>query len=140
MDKKYELLTDNPLEYKGRTLYHIRALKDFADVRAGEVGGQIESEKNLSQSGDCWLYSGTICDEAQVYDNAQITDSDVSDAAQIYGNAQVIGSSIMGKAIVHGEARAFYVQIGGQAEITGSAWVAHDFYDGKVTGTKYIYD
>lgn len=32
-------------------LHQIRALKDFNDVRAGDLGGYIEGEYNLSQTG-----------------------------------------------------------------------------------------
>ena len=46
MEKKYEL-TDKTKVYDGCTLHRIRALKDFGDVKAGDLGGWIESEKNL---------------------------------------------------------------------------------------------
>ena len=34
-NKKYEL-TDITMEFKGRTLYRIRALKNFSDVKKGD--------------------------------------------------------------------------------------------------------
>lgn len=58
----------------GRTLYRIEALKDFADVCKGDKGGFVESENNLSQVYDCWVYGS-----AGVYGNAKV-----------YGNAEVI--------------------------------------------------
>lgn len=48
-DKKYELLKDDYKEVYRFKLYRIRALKDFGDVKKGEVGGYIEKEENLSQ-------------------------------------------------------------------------------------------
>ena len=48
-------------------LHRIRATKDFSDVKAGDFGGFIQDESNLSQEGDCWIY-----DEAKVYDGAVI--------------------------------------------------------------------
>jgi hypothetical protein len=51
---KYKL-TENFIEYKGKKLYQIQSLKNFSDVAVGELGGYIESEKNLSQEGDCWI-------------------------------------------------------------------------------------
>ena len=45
---KYKL-TENFIEYKGKKLYQIQSLKNFSDVAVGELGGYIESEKNLSQ-------------------------------------------------------------------------------------------
>ena len=54
-------------------LYRIRALKDFGDVKAGDLGGYIESERNLSQEGDCWVYDkAKVTDEAKIYGNAKI--------------------------------------------------------------------
>lgn len=46
------------------TLYQIEALKDFSDVKSGDLGGWIEKESNLSQEGNCWV-SGN----AMVYGN-----------------------------------------------------------------------
>lgn len=45
--KKYKL---GKLEYvdKTRWLYRIIALKNFADVKKGDIGGFIKSENNLS--------------------------------------------------------------------------------------------
>lgn len=45
MNKKYELLKNDCINYKGRTLYRIKALKDFRNIKAGELGGYIENEK-----------------------------------------------------------------------------------------------
>ena len=56
MDKKYKL-SDSALKTSvNKNLYVIIALKDFSDVKAGDVGGFVESEDNLSQVGDCWIY------------------------------------------------------------------------------------
>lgn len=50
MKKKYEL-TDQTIDVDGRTLHRIKALRDFSDVLAGELGGWIEKEENLSHAG-----------------------------------------------------------------------------------------
>lgn len=42
---KYELLKNNFIEYKGRKLYRIRALKSFSDIKCGDIGGYVENEK-----------------------------------------------------------------------------------------------
>ena len=76
--KKYEL-TDEKKEFRGRTLYRIKAIVDFSDVKAGDLGGFIEGERNLSHIGDSWVYSS-----AKVYDNALVCGS-----AEVYGNAKV---------------------------------------------------
>lgn len=66
--KKYKL-TDETIEFKGRTLYRIEALRNFRDVKAGDKGGFVESEENLSQEGDCWIYGDT-----KVIENAVVAD------------------------------------------------------------------
>jgi hypothetical protein len=90
MTKKYELSTETKTVY-GHKLYRIRALKDFGKVKAGYLGGWIESEKNLSQANTAWVYNDAkIFGNALVYGNAQVYgDALVSGDAQVYGNAKV---------------------------------------------------
>ena len=47
---KYEL-TNETKQVDDVTLYRIRALKDFADVKTGDLGGWVQSTANLSQEG-----------------------------------------------------------------------------------------
>ena len=86
MDKKYEINSD------GRVV----ALRDFGNVKAGDVGGVVESENNLSHDGDCW-----VSDDAWVYGNAR-----VSGNAEVYVNAQVSGD--IGDISVCGELKNKY--------------------------------
>lgn len=51
--KKYELTNKT---IPGTNLRRIRALRDFGDVKAGDLGGFVESEKNLSHGGCCWVF------------------------------------------------------------------------------------
>ena len=53
--KKYELTAESIVKF-GRTLFRIKALVAFGDVEEGELGGFIEKEKNLDQSGNAWVY------------------------------------------------------------------------------------
>lgn len=76
MEKKYRL-TEETKEWCGRTLHRIEALKDFGDVKAGDKGGWIAKEENLSHQGDAWVYG-----EARV-----------SDSACVSGSARVSGSA-----------------------------------------------
>ena len=107
--KKYEILENSKMVYKGRKFYRIRALKDFADVKAGDLGGYIQCEENLSQEGNCW-----VCDDAQVYSSAQV-----------YGNAKVYGSArVFGYAKIYGNAKVFgNAQVYDEAEVYGWARV-----------------
>ena len=52
--KKYELTTDTKVIF-GRKLFRIKALMSFGDVKEGDLGGYIESENNLSHSGEAWV-------------------------------------------------------------------------------------
>ena len=49
------------------------------------VGGWIESEQNLAQEGECWVF-----DDAMVYGNAKVCETaQVCDNAQVFGKARV---------------------------------------------------
>lgn len=54
--KKYELLTNDTINLAGRTLYRIKALRDFGNVKKGDLGGYVEKEENLSHNGSAWVY------------------------------------------------------------------------------------
>ncbi len=103
-EKKYELVLDRQIIVGRTTLYRIRALKDFGNVKAGDLGGFVRSEENLSQLGDCWVF-----DDAKIYDQVV-----VSDGAQIHGLSCVFGHSwvgdrgrVLGNAQVFGYGRVF---------------------------------
>ena len=75
MKKKYKL-TEETKEWCGHTLHRIEALKDFGDVKAGDKGGWIEKEENLSHQGDAWVYgSAWVYGDACVSDSARVSDS-----------------------------------------------------------------
>lgn len=72
MEKKYEL-TDEILEVGGRVLHRINALRNFGNIKQGEIGGWIENEDNLSHCGDCWVYGNAkVLGNAEVYGNAEV--------------------------------------------------------------------
>ena len=76
--KKYELTSDTKIVF-GHILYRIKALSSFGCVSAGDLGGFLESEKNLSQNGDAWVYG-----DAEVYGDAWVYGD-----ARVYGDAEV---------------------------------------------------
>ena len=53
--KKYKL-TSETTGCDGFILYRIEALMDFSDVKTGDKGGFVQSENNLSQLGNAWVY------------------------------------------------------------------------------------
>lgn len=112
--KKYELTSETKV-FLGKTLYRIKALVQFGNVNAGDLGGWIEKEENLSQSGNAWVYG-----DASVYGDARVSgDASVSGNAWVYGNAEVSGDArVYGNARVSGDARVY-----GDAEVYGNARV-----------------
>ncbi|WBM68843.1 YdcK family protein [Buttiauxella sp. WJP83] len=85
-------------------LWQVMALYDFGDVKAGQLGGWIENEDNLSQHGHCWIYGS----ECVVYGG-----SNVADDAQIHGSstlchqAHVSGKSFVEQSLISGECHIF---------------------------------
>ena len=83
---KYQF-TGQSICFAGKKLYRIIAVKDFGNVKAGTLGGFIETEKNLSQEGDCWAFS-----DSKIFGNAVVTDFvRVIRNARIGGDAKVYG-------------------------------------------------
>lgn len=110
---KYRLISEDYKEIFGKKLYRIEALKDFSDVKAGSLGGYIESEDNLSHDGNAWVY-----DNAMVYGNAIIRDNArIGDKAMTWDNAVICDNGCVGgNAWVSDNAR-----VGGDARVGGNA-------------------
>lgn len=62
-NKKYELLEDDFIEYDGKRLYRIKSLKDFGYIKKDDLGGYIESENNLSHTGNSWVSGNAVVKE-----------------------------------------------------------------------------
>ena len=94
--KKFELTNEFITNMFGTKLFRIRALVEFGDVEAGELGGYVEKESNLGHDDNAWVYDNAwVCGNALVYDNALV-----------YGNARVYGNAwVYGNARVCGDAR-----------------------------------
>ena len=133
MNKKYEL-TDESIICNGRKLYRIRALKDFSDIKNGDLGGYVESEYNLSQEDNCWIY-----DNAKVYDDAE-----VSGKAEVFGNAEVYDNAeVFEDALVFGNAKInSHALVYGYAEVYSNALVCEDtevYGHAEIYGNTQVY-
>lgn len=111
--RKFEL-TNNTIEHLGRTLYQIKCIKPFGNVKFGDLGGWIEKEENLSQKGNCWVYDNAkvfddafVHHNAKIFDNAQVYDeAHVDNNAKVYEDANVYGTAyICEHALVHGSTK-----------------------------------
>lgn len=130
VQRKYEF-TSETKEFSGHTLHRIRAVRDFdtefCHVKAGDLGGWIESEKNLDQDYTAW-----VADEAMVFEKVC-----VSEEACVSGHAQVFGEAIVtGGAEVTDNARIFgtafildSVKIYGDTQFCGDTMVSDAVYD-----------
>ena len=144
--KKY-ILTDDTLKFEGHLLHRIQAVANFGNVQAGDLGGWIESQVNLSQYGDCWIY-----DEAKVYGHAHVGgNARVSEDAHVYENARVHGdayvcnySEVFGNACVTDTARVYHnAKIFGNALIYDNAMVFGDaciYGEARIFGGAHVYD
>ena len=132
MSKKYELTKETETLAGGTVLRRIRALRDIPrfDVKAGELGGFVEEENNLSQDGDAWVFGN-----AKVYGKALVSgNARVFGNAKIYGKALVSGNArVFGDAWVFGNAKIFgdaevsdYAEVSGDARVSGNANVSGD--------------
>ena len=138
--KKYEL-TEETVTVYGKTLYRIRAVRDFGSVKTGEFGGYIEKEENLSHFGNAWVYGN-----AKVYGDARVSgDARVFDNAWVYGEARVSGNAwaygevqVAGHAWSYGDARVFgNAWVYGDARVSENAWV---YGDARVSGDARVFD
>jgi len=109
---KYEMI-------RSGDLFRIKALKDFSDVDAGDLGGLVDNEYNLSQEGDCWIYlNACALEDSRVFENAKIMGSArVSNEAKVYGHAKLFDQV---KAL--GESKIFgHAELHNQVEISDRA-------------------
>ena len=93
--KKFELTNEFITNMFGTKLFRIRALVEFGDVEAGELGGYVEKESNLGHDDNAWVYGDAqVSGDARVYGNAWVYgDAQVSGDARVYGNARVCGDA-----------------------------------------------
>ena len=116
--KKYELTHIRDPKLWDVYLYRIRALRDIPryNVQAGDLGGFIASENNLSQEGDCWVGDNAwVNGYTRVEDNAWVKDNAwVSAFARVSGNAIIAGNACL----------EYDAQVKGDALVSGNARVA----------------
>ena len=170
-DKKYEIELDDCIERDGKKLYRIRALAHFGEpadpndpypnlhkqmVHPGDLGGYIESEANLDQQGNSWVYDTSIVmGNARVQNNAVVgRNSEILDNAIIAGHAIVDGGCIVrGNAFVCGDsvvldrstiddfcildqsAAISHTQLKEKVYLGNRTWIAHSVLVGNIAIT-----
>ena len=117
MKKKYELLKTDTYNMNGKTLYRIIAIRNFGDIKKGEIGGFVESERNLSHNGNCWIH-----DDAKVYEKGKVYgDAQIYDHSMVYGKAKVYGHAKLFKSSLVTENAKIY----GSSCLTGFTAIRH---------------
>lgn len=145
--EKYKILKDDTIERDGKTLYRIQALRDFGDVKAGDLGGYIESEDNLSHCGNCWIYKEPDeCEPNIVYGNAHVYD-DAKVDGQLNSKSEYVASCIYGERKKFKKFSESTTKILGNSTVIASNISAESYIekytvDGEVTemsNDRYIY-
>ena len=107
---KYRLLLSDRCVIDGVTLYRIQALKDFGDVKAGDLGGYIADSSQLSQNGNCWIYSksnklvsGRVTENAIINSLGSNRDSIINGDVFICENSKILNDvDIFGSVDIRG--------------------------------------
>lgn len=73
MNNNWKIRKDLSIEFDGHVLFRIECIRDFAEIKAGTLGGYIEKEENLS--GHAW-----VADNAKIYGESR-----VCGISEIYG-------------------------------------------------------
>ena len=94
---KHFRLTEETIQWQGRTLHRIEATRDSYWANAGDLGGFVESEDNLTN--ESW-----VADEAKVWGGARLWHySTAYGSAQIFDDCNLLeGVVVSGEARVHG--------------------------------------
>ena len=103
-DPKYELTTDTIVNQNGAVLYRIRAIKDFSDIKSGQLGGYVGSYDNLNLYDDSWIdENSSVSGAVYITDNSYISWSRIytvaSERFNVIGNAFIYKCNIMNSTI-----------------------------------------
>lgn len=158
---KYEL-TDESMELdENKILFRIKALRDIPSqgVKAGDLGGWVQSYGNLSFAGNCWVFdnakvyagacvhgNATVCNTAVVCDSAEVCDrahisgnAKVCDQASIFGECAICNDvKVSGSALVYERSVVSDdAQVYGYAQVYGDARVRDN---SEIYETAHVYD
>lgn len=140
--KKYEFTGDEK-EYKQTTFRQIRALVDIPlhGVKAGDLGGWLEEERNLSHEGLSWVNQDSyVLRSAKVRENAHVCGESIIDfRSSIYGNAFVQNSVVHGINTIGENAVVKDSDIRGHCSVHGNTRIESSELSGLfVKGDAYI--
>lgn len=113
--KKYEMVPEGKL-------FRITLLRDIGRLKRGTRGGLIESEKNLSHDGGCWVdEDSTVTGNAVVMGNSKIMESHIYGSAMVDTKGLVMFSKVYGDAKILHSAEVISAEVSGKAVIKDTA-------------------
>ena len=141
MSNKYELTNEAIMSPNRHLLYRIRSLVYiYGVVNAGDLGGYVESEKNLTHKGTAWVGGNAwVYGDAKIYDHARITGN-----AHVWGQAKVFGhTKVWGEACIYGNAKIYdSAAVYANAQIFDNTYVsdtARIYGDTSVFGDAHVF-
>ena len=94
-EKKYELI---PVLHPKVQIFQLKSLKDFSDVKKGDLGGYVHDENTLSHNGDCWIYQESCVGNGCKVDG----NSKISNGVTLLGDVLVEDTTINGRIVISG--------------------------------------
>lgn len=121
LDRTREGKITNKKTGEKTSIFQIVALVDIPSigVKAGDTGGFIEDESNLSQEGECWIFDTSVVAQGSL----------VAGHAIIKNNSKVWGGSRVFDAAVS-KAEIFSSLIGNQCVVDSSKVITSNCYEG----------
>ena len=97
-------------------------------MRQGDLGGFVQSENNLSQEGNCWIFQSAIAAE----DAVVAGDAKICDLAVIRGSALVSGNAVIrNRSLVEDRAIVMAGVVEEDSQIAGNARITENLLSQK---------
>lgn len=134
MQKKYEFTGETMLI--GNSIGEKTIVKEIVslinienhNVKAGDKGGWIESDKNLSHSGSAWVSADSfVMDDAAVNGHGYIESTTLRERAIVGNQAIIRNSTLAGEAKVHDSAQVINSHLDGDTLIGEQSIVSNCF-------------
>lgn len=135
MRRKYEFTGETKEHPSLRGLVRLKKIRSLIDmpghrVKAGDEGGWIETEENLSHAGTCWLDEDSfVADHAMLKDHAYLEKSSLTEQAEVGGHALIKRSTIHDEFAVNGNAAVTDSVLTGTGVINGESQVSDSLID-----------
>lgn len=120
------------------TVYRIQAIKDFGDVKKGDLGGFVSDEYCISPYGNCWVYDDSIVVASSIADNVEVRKNSMVVSSFLTDNVIIEGSKIFNKSVVTddtkigGNITIKHSVISGSSRISGEKVIEGEVIDNKL--------